>query len=354
MFAIEMRPMRGNWFEKYEPPDMWRSLRRRWRLFWFEPGSARALAACRILFYAGVLVYYRSRDVTLWADVSPIFWKPEWLFDGRLRLPGLASTHPVISHDGIAALRLAWIAALAFSAVGAATRVSSAAAFGLAIYLIGLPANFGHSGHQYQLVVFVLAILAVARTGDCWSVDSWIRDRIGRDHRAAIDPGEYTWPIRAVWFSMAFVFAAAGIAKLRHSGLGWVTSNTLANYLVVNSYLGNTSVDPLTSWGPILAGYAVVCHLAAAAVLFTELAFPLALLHQRLRAVLVPASFVMMIAWRALLGPPFELFMWCYLFWVPWERIFAVFPSRPTARPRAARDTTESRPAKAVVPHTAA
>jgi hypothetical protein len=59
----------------------------------------------------------------------------------------------------------------------------------------------------------------------------------------------------------------------------------------------------------------------AATSLCVELLFPLTLFSRTARRVLVPAGLLFLIGIRALMGPTFEQFMLCYVFWVPWERV---------------------------------
>ena len=77
----------------------------------------------------------------------------------------------------------------------------------------------------------------------------------------AAESGEYTWPLRAVWLTMSLIYFAAGIAKLRHSGLSWVTSDTLSIYVVKSYY--NAANRPLVSWGLDLAGQGGTPHVSA-------------------------------------------------------------------------------------------
>src|SRR5207302_10188593 len=79
--------------------------------------------------------------------------------------------------------------------------------------------------------------------------------------------------------------------------------------------------DPLTAWGPFLAHSVWLCRLLAGATLAIEVSFPLALFSRRARWALVPAGLLMQVGIRVLMGPSFEQFMSCYLFWVPWDRL---------------------------------
>jgi hypothetical protein len=62
----------------------------------------------------------------------------------------------------------------------------------------------------------------------------------------------------------------------------------------------------------------------AASAVSVETLFPLALFSRRARRVVVPAGLMFLVGIRVLMGPTFEQFMMCYVFWVPWERVTAI------------------------------
>src|SRR5262249_55737395 len=150
--------------------------------------------------------------------------------------------------------------------------------FVLGIYLFGLPNNFGRTHHLDTVLVFSFLILAFSRCGDAWSIDRLIRTaRRGND--SLIDrrtlSGEYTWPVRMIWVMMSLVFLAAGLSKLRHSGLEWITGDTMAIFLIQANY-HSTDADPLTTWGLNLAQSSLLPHLLAAAGVILETGYPIA------------------------------------------------------------------------------
>ena len=106
--------------------------------------------------------------------------------------------------------------------------------------------------------------MALSRCGDGLSVDSAITSRRlkKRPVRAAVSSGEYTWPIRMVWLVMAVIFFAAGVSKLRYSGLRWASAPAMATMLTVG-YYHIANGDPLTAWGPFLAHSVWLCRLLA-------------------------------------------------------------------------------------------
>jgi hypothetical protein len=285
-----------------------------WNHFWFEPGPAAALGICRMLFFGTLLLWQWPHDFSPWGAYSSVFWMPIWLFD-TLRVPLLpAST--------IVAVQTIWKAALFFAAIGLFTRAAMAVAFVFGIYLMGLPHNFGQTQHFDTLVVFASGALAVSRAADAWSMDAWIASLRQPASVNRPDDGEYTWPIRFVWVAMAMIFCAAGISKLRHSGLDWIFSDNLALLLQRQQYHVSDG-EPWTNWGLWVARHPWVARSMAASAVAAETLYPLALFSRTARRILVPAGLLFLIGIRALMGPTFEQFMLCYVFWIPWRSVLS-------------------------------
>jgi hypothetical protein len=284
-----------------------------WDRFWFEPAPAERLAACRLLFFSALLAFYAFEDFSGWPAVSRAFWRPVWLFS-VLRLP-------VLPVDDLTMLQAIWRVSLALSAIGLLTRGSTIVACGLGAYLLGLPHNFGQTYHFDALLVFVMLALAVAPSGDAWSVDAFVRAE-RRGEPVPPPSGVYQWPIRFVWVAMSLVFCAAGLSKLRHSGVEWIASDTMAVFLT-RAHYHVSDADPIGTLGLTIAGSPFLSRTIAAVSVAIETLFPLALVSRRARAVLVPSAALMLIGIRVLMGPTFGVFLVGNLFWVKWERMAA-------------------------------
>ncbi len=277
------------------------------------------------MFFYGTLaaVYWRS-DAVEWASVSPVFWEPIALF----RALGLG----VLPATAMSVAAAAWKVCLLASAAGLATRVSTAGAAVLGTYLIGLPHNFGKIHHADAILVFAMVILAFSLSGDGWSLDALIR--AARKPRAAppAPSGEYTWPLRMMWLVMSLVFFAAGVSKLRHSGLAWVTSNAMEGYLLrSNDPLALPAEVPLTDWGLWIAGVPWLSTLLGATALALEVVFPVALFSRTARRIVPGAVFGVQLGVALLMGPDFYRFWICYLFWIPWDRLGQAIRRRTSA-----------------------
>jgi hypothetical protein len=285
-----------------------RSLRAHWLRFWFEPALPTDLAVCRILFFGAVFALYLRFDASGLADLPEAMWTPTWLF-AVLHLPVLATAQ-------LRWLEGAWKLTLLMSSLGFLTRASTAVSFVLGFYLIGLPHNFGKINHNDAIVVLLLGVMALSRSGDALSLDAVVMRvrRRGAAAPAVAPSGEYTWPLRCAWLAIALVYFAAGVAKLRNGGIEWIASSHLATLFLRSQY----EFQPATAWGPWLAQSAWLCHVLAAATVVIEVLYPLALVNRRARVVLVPSAIAMQIAIGLVIGPRFYELLMCNLFWVPW------------------------------------
>jgi len=251
-------------------------------------------------------------DYSAWGEVSKSFWMPISLFE-ILHLPVLSSSLLVV-------IQSIWKLSLASSCLGIFTRTSTVSSFVLGIYLLGLPHNFGKINHSDALVVIALGIMAVSRCGDACSLDRLlcrVRQRGGSSAEQPRASGEYTWPVRAVWVMLALIFFAAGVSKLRHSGLEWIFSDNLANLLIS----ANDTHTVLISLGPYATQYSWLPQMVAAGTVALELSYPLALFSRRARWIIVPGMFFMQVGIRIFMGVIFYQFLICNLFWIPWDRV---------------------------------
>lgn len=297
----------------------------RWHRWWFAPEPPDNLGLCRLLFFGLLLAYYLPVSHVGWGSVPASFRNPIWLFE-RLHLP-------ILSDAALAVCVVVWKVALALSCVGLLTRAGTAVAFGLGFYLIGVPYNFGKTDHMTAIVVWTMGILALSRCGDAWSVDAWIRRR-----RGLIPPppgGEYRWPVRAVWVTMATIFFAAGMAKVIQGGPAWVFSDHMAISLVQRYY--DVNAPPPLDWGLRVAQHPLLSRGMAAGSVLLELAAPLALFSRRARRFVPWMLLAMQVGIGLLMDVWFTRFMFAYLFWVPWGSIFAARGNAATGTQRAQR-----------------
>lgn len=296
-----------------------------WRDYWFRPVAPDALGLCRILFYATLLALYGGEDFTFVAALAPLHWAPISFF---------AITAPAGPPPGatLAALDFVWKLGLLGAMAGIATRVSTALACLLGLYLIGLTYCVSRPSHEMAAAAIALVIFALARCGDAWSIDAMLARR--RAPRAVPAPsGEYRWPIRFVRVVISLAFFTAGLSKLRDGGLGWIFSDTLRLTMIEREV-------PLGLW---LAQWPWVCRALAGSVVCIELLHPLALVSRRAACVLIPASIGFLLGSWLVLGIPFLPLLVLHVVWLPWNDLVAstrgaagfAAPRRLAARARA-------------------
>ncbi len=294
--------------------------------FYFEPAGPLGLALCRVWIYGFLLRDCARFDYADWAETTPQMWKPIWLFAW---LPG-----PVFSSELIAGAQAAFMLALALCCLGLCFRWVSISAFALGVLVYGLPHCFGKVGHAQTLSVFVLGIFALSHAGHAMSLDAWIARLRGRP-AAPVASSEYQWPVRLMQALMATVFLAAGLAKLRLSGLAWVYSDHMQNTLLECYYLGKT---PPTSLGPWVAQYPLLPKLLAGVSLLAELTAPLALFSRRYRWLVIPSLAGMQLGIYLVMGISFWHYLALYFVWIEWNEIAAWVASRRTAASGSTRE----------------
>jgi predicted DCC family thiol-disulfide oxidoreductase YuxK len=282
-----------------------------WKRFWFEPATPTNLGVARCLFFLGLTLFYLPHDFSGWGSVSSALFQPIWLFD-RFRIP-------VFGEDVLRVVQVTWKAALFCSAIGFMTRPSLIVSAILGTYLLALGHNFGQTYHFDAILVLAFWILAFSRAGDAWSIDA-LRD--GARHRDVAGPPpspEYHWPVQLILVTFSLVFCAAGIAKLRASGLQWIFSDQLAILLDRVQY-HISDADPVLPWSSTLARIPGAAMMLAFSTIFFETFYPIALFSRRLRPLFIVGGLGLILGIRAMMGPTFENFLLINLFWVPWDR----------------------------------
>lgn len=266
------------------------------------------LGVCRMLMFAFALVHYGLIDFTEWARLPEVFWNPIFLFRK------LASHPPAF--ELLWAVQCVWRVSLVFSCVGLFTRVATFVAGISGFYLIALPNNFGNIHRSDSAFVLALLVMALSRSGDAWSLDAVLARRRGKPVTRPAWRLEYKWSVTAVRILLALSFFAAGFAKLRHRGLEWITSDSLAIMLSEQARLLREPLLPsVTLW---LVAHPLWCNLLAAATVAIETLQPLALISRIARLLLIPGVTLMLLGIRALHGPPFIPLIALQVFWVDW------------------------------------
>lgn len=238
------------------------------RLFGLRPAPAVRLAALRLVLGAAALVYViaRAGDFTAaarfsgrqFAPVGPIALLSE-------PLPAAIVIALVVVAIG---LGIAFVLGWRFRATGP---TFAAALLCLTSYRNSWSMVF----HTENLMVLHIVVLACSRSADAWSLDA-------RGRPLPEPHWRYGWPIELLCRVTVATYFIAGITKLRNGGLGWVTSDTLRNFVAYDNLRKAELGDLYSPLGTFMVRCDSLFPPLAAAALLVELGAPLALLHRRL------------------------------------------------------------------------
>jgi hypothetical protein len=235
----------------------------------------------RVVIYGLLFVIYLPLDDRGWTQVSQVFWMPISVFH---LLPG-----PPRNAMLIGVLQILWKISLFTSAIGFVSRWSMITAAALGVFLLGLPNCFGKIHHLDGFPVLLMIIFAI--TG---FVEGW--------------------PVRLGQILFLLMFFAAGYAKLRNSGLAWITASNMRSI-----WLGELFTHtPPTRLGSILAGSTWLPQFAAVATVVIELSALPAIFFRRLRVFTLIVTFCLQLLIALMLGVYFTPHLAGYALFLPW------------------------------------
>jgi len=226
----------------------------------FDDRPMHAMVANRILLGFVLLANYVDRglsyqlfygaDAMAWTPMYRNFVQAKWnpAFDPFVRW--------IANHDLQGSVWILFVVMLlaAFSfMVGFRTRTSG----WLLIVLHGLfvaihpDVNWGWAKVALSFLLFTV----LARPGDYFSVDAWLKKRAGAVTRPVAEWLGPAWPMRLVQINLCTMYAVAGLARLDHAG--WLEGRMLMVALLNLTY-ARFNIDWLSlTWLAKLLSYAV-------------------------------------------------------------------------------------------------
>ena len=235
------------------------------------PGPATRLAALRILVGACATVYLAVRLVHLISFVE----FPARSFDPVGVVALLSAPLPGWLVIGLVLLSLPLAVAFTLGWRFAATGPLFAANL---LWVLSYRNSWGMIFHTDNLMVLHILVLALSRAADAWSLDA-------RAGRTRDDPAAHGWPVRLLAVVTVASYLIAGVAKLRLSGVGWISSDLLRNYVAYDNLRKLELGDFHSPLGARLIAYPWLFPPLAALSLVLELGAPLALAGPRLARV---------------------------------------------------------------------
>lgn len=168
--------------------------------------------------------------------------------------------------------------------------------------------SWQHVAHTENLLVLHTAVLAVAPAALAWSLDA----RRKPPSSAVLPASEVStasgviavsgWPVRLISALTIITYVIAGVAKLRHGGVDWVTGDVLRNLVAHDNLRKIVLGDVHSPIGGALVAHGWLFPPMALASLAVELGAPLALVWRRARVVWVVAAWVFHLGVLALMA----------------------------------------------------
>jgi hypothetical protein len=280
---------------------------------WFDPVPARRLAIVRALVfgYAGAWLVVRFGYLL---DVAE-------LPSRRYESVGVLRWAPRPSTTVVVALAIVTLVACVTAAAGRRVRIAAPVGAVGMLLLATFTSSHGQVFHTEHLVVLHLIVLAIG------SLVEPIPERGGRTSG---------WPLSMMTAVLALTYVLAGVAKLRWSGVAWVTGDVLQSWIAVDN-LRKVLVDdvhsPIGGWmstvGWIWAPIAVL-------TLVVELGAPIVFVSWRLRMWWLVAAWAFHVGVLALMAIsfPYQLLGFAYVCALPVERLVDRITAAVGIRPR--------------------
>ena len=183
----------------------------------------------------------------------------------------------------------AFVTGVAFAA-GVRARITGPA-FAVAFLLVATyRSSWGQIFHTDDLLVLHLAILAAASSAAAWSYDA--RRRVDRQPFEPARATRFGLPLRLMSIVTVLTYVLAGVAKLRTSGLDWVTGTVLRDQIAQDNLLKELFGAPSSPLAAPLLSHAWIFPPMAAFAVLVELGAPVALLGGRWRNAWVAGAVV--------------------------------------------------------------
>jgi hypothetical protein len=239
----------------------------------FRPiGPAERLAALRILVGSFAGVYSIARAPSL-AGVSR-FARSEFVPTGVTHL--LSSPLPTWAVQAMLVVTI--LSAIPF-VLGLRFRITGpifAAAF---LWVTTYRNSFGFLFHTENLAALHVIVLAASDAAAVWSLDA-------RRKEATVEPSpRFGWPVRLVSIVTVATYVLAGAAKLRMTGVDWISGDVLRHHIAYDNARKAALGGPYSHLGAALVQHAWAMKPLAFASVVLELGAPLALLGRRIAGV---------------------------------------------------------------------
>lgn len=274
------------------------------------PTEAAALGMVR----AGVCgFFFLSIFLTSFSDLARL---PLTLLHpaGALQMLSWSFYDALLTGAGMLTLKSLLLASLLAATVGYKSSVATKSSVLLVLFYEGLLRSFGHFNHDEMPAVYILIVLAFAPCSDAFSIDKW------KGCEAKKKQGfVYGYPILLMRALLAWSYFSSGLIKLRTSGLGYFSADTLPTLAITHS-LDNLH-DTHFKLAFLLPQYRAASLIAVCLVLLWELLFPLAIWSRIARRVILLVGVFFHLGTLLLMNLFFPFHLAMYLVFIDWPAV---------------------------------
>jgi len=237
--------------------------------------------------------------ITVWDDLGGLaLLPPEYRMDmGLMRVFHSGPLGPVFdsflaSETALRLFQRVTEVVLFLGLIGWRTRIVIPLATLLSFVFNGILREYSGFWHQGLVPLYVLGILSLTPCGDGWSVDRLRRLFKGQPVPDSGTPSAvYGWARYVCWTAIGLTYSAAGLSKLRASGLEWMSASSMKGWLFEQTLYpraGNFSLSL-----HLVSAPDIVFVLLAVAAISGEVFFA-AVLFSRLARQILPATIILM------------------------------------------------------------
>jgi hypothetical protein len=273
----------------------------RWNRHWFPTTTTRRLALCRIIAIAAQLAFFPP----LKPQINLVLKNSEFIDPQVLiwLISLVVPRHLLFNPEALTAIYWVTIVAGTTALVGLFTR-TSIFVFALGLwFFISHKYSYADVHHPEAIFSIFLMTLALAPSGNSFSLDALLRRRRARDASVSPDLQEVSetamWPLKLAHVLLALTYFSTGASKLLAGGLGWMNGYTIQIYAFSDALVRNR---PLGIW---LAQYHTLGILLGAFTVMFELFYFVSLLLPRIAPLFFLTAIGFHVGLFVLMGHPF-------------------------------------------------
>jgi hypothetical protein len=284
---------------------------------WLLPKDARSLAVCRIILFWFAWPGFSPSGGTAFAAFRGTTFRGVGIL-GALHVPLLPAS---------ALQTLGYVDAVAsgFALLGFAYPIAAPIAAFAELYFSWVVQSSGKINHGDLVLTWVMLVIAFSRAADAWSLDALLRRLRGKPRPAW--SAAYHWPVRFIGLLVATQYGAAGLSKLKRSGLEWGLGGSLRWRLLSHQF----THSPPTKVGVWIARSPLLCQVLGTAALLLEVSGPLSQLHRWAYRVIIPSLAFLQLSIWLMMGVFFRPMIPVFACLLPWHELIVYVERKVSA-----------------------